>query len=382
MEKKLKYWLENNLISLETYTNLLKDVKEEAEHRKKIGFIITLYTLGIILIGLGLFSFISANIWLVLLLLKSAALRIFLIVLLTFSSLFFGYKLAYEKQNYIKLGKALICLSSILIGCCYMVIAQAYNINAHSSFLLFLWCFSILPPAYIFKEKFINCLSSVLFILGFIMYYFELSLDHTLLWTIFMPVILGSLFYFAGSVSYIEEKYNEFAVFYKLIGLKAIFITLLILTCSSENSYNISSIHYYLPLFLILIGFLLNYFLCKNKNNLIITETAYFSVLLLALLSVMLLKTVNPVCVMIGAHIFLITMFYFAIQFGYKFENVKLISLIHSLIGIYLFTMYCRFGWSFLDKSLFFFLCGVILISMGIWFEKKRKKLLKGNNNE
>ena len=85
---------------------------------------------------------------------------------------------------------------------------------------------------------------------------------------------------------------------------------------------------------------------------------------------------------MIGAHIFLITMFYYAIQFGYKFENVKLISLIHSLIGIYLFTMYCRFAWSFLDKSLFFFLCGVILISMGIWFEKKRKELLKGNNNE
>ena len=156
MEKKLKYWLEKNLISLETYTNLLKDVKEEAEHRRKIGFIITLYTLGIILIGLGLFSFISANIWLVLLLLKSVALRIFLVVLLTFCSLFFGYKLAYEKQNYIKLGKALICLSSILIGCCYMVIAQAFNINAHSSFLLFLWCFSIFPLAYIFKEKFIN----------------------------------------------------------------------------------------------------------------------------------------------------------------------------------------------------------------------------------
>ena len=113
MEKRLNNWFQKQLINEETYNILLKEVKEEAEKKRKIGITITVYIMGIILIGLGIASFIAANDWLIAFLNRNEIIKIILLSGLTISSLYFGYKLAYEKENYIKLGKALICLSSI-----------------------------------------------------------------------------------------------------------------------------------------------------------------------------------------------------------------------------------------------------------------------------
>ena len=378
MEKRLYNWLQKNIINQETYELLLKEVKEEAEKRRKTGLTITMYIIGIILLGLGIISFIAANNWLLAFLMKNDFIKIFLLSLITFLSFYFGYVFAYKKRNLVGLGKALICLSSILIGTDYMLIAQIYNLNAHNSFLYFLWSISIFPLAYVFKEKFINCLASSLFIISFILYYFELALDTKLLWTIFMPIILGSIFYLAGSLRAVTEKFNDFAVFYKIIGLKAVFITLLILTCSSESSYNISSWQYYIPVSAVMICFIINGIINKSKDDLYIIEAVYFFLLLSGLLTVMLLNSLNPTFIMIFAHIFIIIMIYYALKYGHKLENNNLISMTHLFLEIYLFVMFCRWGWSFFDKTLFFLLSGIIIITMGILFEKKRKELTNG----
>ena len=109
MEKHLNNWLQRQLINEETYNILLKEVKEDAEKKRKIGITITVYIMGIILIGLGIASFIAANDWLIDFLNRNEIIKIILLSGLTISSLYFGYKLAYEKENYIKLGNALIC---------------------------------------------------------------------------------------------------------------------------------------------------------------------------------------------------------------------------------------------------------------------------------
>lgn len=382
MEKKLYHWLEKQLINQDTYDILLKEIKEEAEHRRKVGLNITLYIIGIILTGIGIASFIAANDWLLEFLNKNEIIKILLASCISILSLYFGYKLAYIKQNYIKFGKALICLSSLLIGSTYMLIGQIYNINAHNSSLMFLWAISIFPLAYIFREKFINCLATGVFIAAFLLHYAELALDNRLVWTIFMPIILGSFLYFLGNINPINKQYKEFAVFYKLLGLKSIFITLLILTCSVQESYQIHSWQYYLPLIILTVGFFINILTSYKKNTLHFTENIYFFILLSVLLTTISIDKINTIFVMFLAHSFLITMFGFAIHYGYKFENIKLISMTHGFIGIYLFVMFCRYGWNFFDKTIFFLLSGIILITMGILYEKKIKKIIKGFSNE
>ena len=378
MEKHLNNWLQRQLINEETYNILLKEVKEDAEKKRKIGITITVYIMGIILIGLGIASFIAANDWLIDFLNRNEIIKIILLSGLTISSLYFGYKLAYEKENYIKLGKALICLSSILIGCTYMLTGQIYNINAHSSFLMMLWCVSIIPLAYIFKEKFINILATVLFIIGFNMYFAEIGVVDDI-YFYFIPLITGALLYLLGGIRFMNEKYHNFAVFYKLFGLTILYILLLIQTC--VNTICRLNIYFKIPLICLMIIFLANGIINKKRNNLYFVEGVYFFVLFLSHMLIMLPNEINSNIVIISAHIFLITMFYFAVKYGYKYENIKLISMFHWYIGIYLFVIFCKYGWSFFDKTIFFLLSGIILITMGILFERKREELKKELTN-
>ena len=379
MEKRLNNWFQKQLINEETYNILLKEVKEEAEKKRKIGITITVYIMGIILIGLGIASFIAANDWLIAFLNRNEIIKIILLSGLTISSLYFGYKLAYEKENYIKLGKALICLSSILIGCTYMLIGQIYNFNAHSSFLMMLWCISIVPLAYISREKFVNILATGVFIVGFILYLAEINVREDSI-IFYIPIILGAFLYLLGGINYINEKYHEFAVFYKLLGLKAVYITLLILTCW-DSSYDLNHWQCIVPVAVLMLIYIINGIMNRHKDSLYLTEGIYFFLLLAGLLAIIIPDEIPALPVILGVHLFLITMFYYAVQYGYKFENAKLISLAHAFIGIYLFVMFCRYGWSFFDKTIFFLLSGIILITMGILFERKRKELKKELNN-
>ncbi len=380
MEKRLSNWLKKQIISDETYNILLKEIKEEAEHKRKVGLTVTFYILGIILLGLGIASFIAANDWIIDFLNRNEILKIILLFLLTVLSLYFGYKTAYVKENFVKLGKALICLSSVLIGSCYMLIGQIYNINAHSSFLMMLWCVSIVPLAYIFREKFINILATVVFIVGFVLFLAEIEINEDSI-IFYVPILIGSFLYLLGGFNHINEKFHDFAVFYKLLGLKAVYITLLILTCW-DLSYDLNHWQCIVPVIILMIAYLINGIVNRNKDSLYLTESIYFFLLLAGLLAIIIPEGINEIPVIIAAHIFLIIMFYYAIHYGYKYENTKIISMAHAFIGIYLFVMFCRYGWSFFDKTIFFLLSGIILITMGILFEKKRKLLKEEFYNE
>ena len=112
MEKLITKWFNEGLIDSVLTAKLLEDVKKEKEHLHKTKINIAIYTVAVILIGLGVITFISANDWILELLNSSLFLKIFLMFILTISSLFGGYQLAYEKKNFPKLGNALIVLST------------------------------------------------------------------------------------------------------------------------------------------------------------------------------------------------------------------------------------------------------------------------------
>lgn len=376
MEKKVSKWLNEGLIDKETAEKLLLDIKEDKEKARKTKVNVTIYTAAVILIGLGVITFIAANDWILKLLNSSDILKIFLMTLITTGSFLGGYKLCYEKKNYPKLGKALIVLSSILIGATYALIGQIYHSNANSSSLMFLWLLSILPVAYLFKSRAVNIISIILLILGVIYLYNELALDSLLIWTIFIPVLSGAILYTAGNVPVVLEKYNDFSLSYKVTGILPIFITLLVLTCSVEHSYNITSPYYTVPLLLLFIINLLNYLFRKEDSLLLKIETIFMCVIIIMLLILLLLPSVSTVAVMILANLLIITIISLGFHYGYKFEQGSIIGATNQMLTIYIAVNYCRWGFSYMDKSLFFILGGVFLLAFGMFLEKRRKSIV------
>ena len=380
MEKMINKWLDAGMITKETAELLLADVKDEKIKRHRIRLNICIYTVAAILIGTGIISFIAANDWLLELLISLPVLQIVIMLIITVLSLFCGYKLAYEGNRFPKLGHSMIFLSTLLIGGTYALVGQNYHINANNSSLVFLWMLSILPVAYIFRNFAINILTIILFIQGTIFYYDELSLDDGLTWTIFIPFLLGATLYSIGNIPVLIDKFNKFSMSYKLTGLAPIFITLLILTCSVERTYEQTSPYYIIPL-VILVGLnFINFTIAKNKSLLFKIETGFIVSLLLSLLLIITLPEVSVPSVMIVANIAIITMISAGYNYGYKFENNNIVALTNWFLIIYLTVNYCRWGWDMLDKALFFIIGGVGLLAIGMFLENKRKKSIKKDN--
>ena len=112
MEERIKSWLQQGLIDEETSQKLLEDVKRENIENAKLRFNIFIYTVAAICLAIGVELFISANEWIVNLFKKRPIVRIISVFGLSIGSLISGYILAFKKNNFPRLGKSLIFLSS------------------------------------------------------------------------------------------------------------------------------------------------------------------------------------------------------------------------------------------------------------------------------
>ena len=380
MEKKIEKWLADGLIDKQVALTMLTEIKEDKAKSVKIKTNIAIYTIAVILLGLGVITFISANDWILELLNSSNLVKIFLMSLVSIGSFIGGYVLAYEKNTFVRLGNALIVLSSLLIGGTYALIGQVYHLNANNSFLMFLWMFSILPIAYFFRSYAVNLLSIVLMVLGFIFFYMELAVDKILVWTIFMPIFSGITLYTVGNIPFVLNRFNAFSLSYKIVGVLPIFITLLVLTCSVEHSYQINSPYYVVPVVLLMFLNLINYMTQKESSLLLKIETLSIEIMLALLLLLLILPAAPTAIVMLFANLFIIAMVMFGFNYGYKFENAGIIAVTNWMLTIYLVVNYCRWGWNYMDKSLFFILGGSALLALGLFLEKRRKEIIRKEN--
>jgi len=377
MEKKVEKWLSEGIIDKNTALKLLADIKADKEKTHKIRLNVTIYTVAMILLGLAVITFISANDWILQLLRSCNALKISLITAVTLASFWGGYKLSYENKSFPRLGNALILLSTLLIGGTFALIGQIYNVNANSASLMFIWLLSVVPVAYLFKNRAVNILSIILFILGVVFIYFEPSVMNEVV-LVFLPVFCGALLYSIGNIPVVLKKYNDFSLAYKCVGLIPIFITLLVFSCDGSLFSRLpANIEYYvIPAVLLIVWNLVNIvFANKKKDELLLVESL-FLVGVLVLLSVAIVPH-QDLFVSIFAHIAIIAMIAAGFNYGYKFENGRIISLTNFILTIYLIVQYCIRLWSYLNTSLFFLIGGALFLSLGMFLEKRRKEVLK-----
>lgn len=380
--KNIERWLKNGLIDDNLAQILITDLKEETERKQKLTTQVVLYTIGVILLGTGVITFVAGNDWLLKLLQSVPILQILILFFCAASSLAAGWNLGFETKKFPRLGNALIFLSTLLIGACYIQIGQTYNWSTNTAEILLLWFISIFPLAFLFKSKSINWLSIILFVTAFPYFYYEWKYDTAEVWTIFMPFSLFGILYTFANIPVIKNKFSEFSMSYKLIAAVPLFFTLLILIFSVEHSYQMTNIHYLIVPAVTILFNILNYYFDKNRDNLIKLETVFIIILMILLETILLLPAVNAAAIMITAHCLIIFIIAMGLCQGYKFENISLINLINFFLLIYILSVYCRYGWNYIDKTLFFLIGGIGLVSLGIFLEKDKNKRLKSTKDE
>lgn len=380
--KHIEHWLKKGLINEDLALKLEQEIDEVNKQKFKFAMQITLYTVGVILLGTSLITFIAANDWILELLRQMYFLKVVFVLILTLLFLIGGNYLAYEKKTLPGLGNSLIFLSTILIGANYALLTQIFNIDAEATIVPGLWFVSIFPLAFIYRSRAINWLSIILFIFAFCSIYEYWDYDSGLIWTLYMPFTIGAILYSFGNLNVIKEKYSGFDISYKLTALLPMYVTFLILIFSAEDSYCSHRINYILPPVVLIVFNIVNYILDKSKNDFLKIETVFITGVAAFMLALLLLPYVSPAGVSITAHIFIIYLIWAGFSFGYKYENVSLINLVNIMLIIYVLSTYCRFGWSFMDKTIFFFIGGVVLISMGLFLEKYKRLALKKSEED
>ncbi|MEZ4575828.1 MAG: DUF2157 domain-containing protein [Vampirovibrionales bacterium] len=154
-------WQQRGIISAEQAEAMRADLAAADQRRQGNGLLIVLSTLGAVLLGIGILSFVAAN-WMAF----SSLVKIGLIGTLTLASLGSGALLKYGRAGQIGaypfVGQALMVLASLLLGATLNLIGQTYHVNAHAQSLELLWIVGIIPLAFIIQSRAVLLLAELL----------------------------------------------------------------------------------------------------------------------------------------------------------------------------------------------------------------------------
>lgn len=380
MEKYIQKWLESGYISQEQSNVLLEDVKCEKKKNQQTATNMTFYTIGAILIGIGIMTCATANDW-VLKLFYSRFAKIITALVATFTCLGAGYYFAFVKKNLAKLGDVLIFLSTILIGGTYVLISRIYGIDidtAPGNTIYLIWSLSILPFAFMFKKQSINILALALFI------FYILFSNLFNAFQVLLPVAFGMLMYAVANLPVIKKNYPDFSLAYKITAIFPLFFTVMYISTGETVFYGAKVI---CPItFVVLLGFiLLDFFINKEKSAFLKIETLVLSLLALFAIRLNLTHTIIPTIIwadVLIANLLIIITIACLYNFGYKLQNKELAENANLFLLIYITVLYYRLGYSFLDKALFFFIGGLGLLVAGIYIERQKRVLSKTSGDE
>jgi len=339
MRRELEYFSNKQVIPKETRDMILEEYEIKTS---SLNFIKIILTLGAILLGLGILSFIASN-WQELSKLSKFMLLLSIYLLTNLA----GYKVF---SNYPKTGISLIYLGVLTYGAAIFLIGQIFNFSGHFSGAFFLWGVGILPMGILLKDKLIFIFSHILLLvylngnlaidglplvmllLSPILYYLNKNMDNYSLGTFFNNLV----------------GLNTIGYFTHYLGMQDLIITLIFLA--------IGCFMYLKP-----IGE--NKEVIKLQGNILIGITG------------IILTFKNAWDVIPSEFRIMASLIFSLIFLVFLFSSVRKGSLISLLfICITIFRFYFDTFYDFMPKSIFFILGGVILLGFGYYFEKLRKK--------
>ncbi len=322
---------------------------ETYELKEKISFIKVIVTLSVILIGLGVLSFIASN-WI----LFGKATKFFIIVIAYVLASIAGMKI---EKIYPKTGRSLIYLSIVIFGAGIFLIGQTFHFGGRFTSAFLLWALGIIPLTIMLKDKgmftFLHLLLLVylngqyvyddfpIFLLIIIPFLYYANKRFEVSWTIFFTnlVTLNFVWYILDEWMHVENDliillffiigllmyyfpFSFYQAIYRLQGMAIFGIFGWVLTC--DNTWN-------------------DYVWIRNIDlpfNIIFTL------------------------------IYVLLLLYFV-------RRESLIALF--FIGLTILRFYFDEMYDFMPKSIFFLTSGLLLLGFGYYFERKRKQLKEEN---
>ncbi|HAV42869.1 TPA: hypothetical protein DCX15_02495 [bacterium] len=426
LKKELNTWLKERIIT-EEQAEKIKQKYEIPEEKGLVPskFIAAISIIGAVLLGAGIILLIASN-WQKIP--KVAKLS------MLFGAIFlvnhFGYHLTYLR-NYPKTGRGLLFLGSLLFGAGIWLVAQIYHITSRYHNGILFWSLGIFPVALLLKEVPILAFSSglltfwgiwkcidfgtpnylyLILMLGIVIpgcYYQKgkipllLSILGISLWFGFGPCrcyledsadylilicysLFGLFLYSVGLLHSTIEKIYNFHRIYRSIGISIIFGSIYLLSFRGICKEFVETLNGFSPLpFWIMMGILLLLVICL----LLILTLLYlpvktkkpFNYELILLLTLIILTLSFPNVIFYGLilNIMLLFISVGSIFLGYYTRDALLANLGFLFFAVHFITRYIDWTWRYLPRSVFFIIAGSILLSGGLWLEKRRKRIIE-----
>jgi len=381
LQKHIQKWLQIGLLEQNQADKILDDYRKEKERNARNAINIVLYTIGAILIGIAAITFIAANEW-ILKLFYSRFVKISVSLAVTVFCLYLGCYFSYKKTEFKKLGNVLIFLSCLLIGGVWALIAQIYNVHTRQNGLIFLfWLISILPVAFLFRIKSVNTLGAVLFVLAFI----NSQLIFEKLETC-AAIVFGLLSYNISNLACLRKNYPDFAAPYKGIALIVLFFSFYTIFAASYAVENFGETALSIAIIAAMAAFAgINYIMNTDRDWKIRAESAVIAIICASAIALCLAAQVlegNVAVNVIASNAVLISVIYYLVKLGYGEHNARVIGFSNMSILLYIGLLYYKISYNLLDRALFFFIGGVIMLGAGIYLEKKKKNAIKKDDKK
>ncbi|MBM4765209.1 DUF2157 domain-containing protein [Bacillus sp. B15-48] len=337
-------FLKQELQYLEKTGVLEADKTEEIEDHyevTRISFTKTLLTVGSILIGAGILSFVASN-WG-----EISKLTKFLFILgLYFGSFFTGYFL---ENKFPKTAKSFYYLGVIVFGAGIFLIGQMFHFGGDFQDAFLWWSLGILPIAWVLKDKWILLFSSLLI----------------LIYMTDQPILSGQMI-----------------PYWVLLWIAIIYYLNSAIGFSSATGFVNGLLQ------LTFLASILNFFLSGFNDTAYIYGLIY---LLIGMVLAYLKPKIEEIYILLGYLVqggaALVLSFgvnwpvdWFHIPFSvvyllyllFLIKKGSLLSII--LLCMMIFRYYLDYTFDFLPKSLVFIIGGLLLLGFGFYFEKQRKK--------
>ncbi|XMB86207.1 DUF2157 domain-containing protein [Mycoplasmatota bacterium WC44] len=306
-----------------------------------LNFIRVILTIGSILIGLGVLSFIASN-WDEM----SKLLKVITIVTALGVSMFSSYKL--EKNNP-KTSESLLYLSALIYGAGIFLMEQIFNFGGDYSQSFLLWTIGVLVMGILFRNIILVLFAHILGVI-----YINSSFNENI---IISSLILITVFF--GGNKYFN--FNKIITFFTTVFSLNIILYLL-------NYIDIDPT--YIAMIFLLIGLALYYI----RHNLNLDVIRLIGIIVVGLSGFMLtfefawedltyIPRPDVIAITFG-----ISLIVYLLSLVRKRQIVPLLFTCILILRYYFDTMY-----DFMPKSMFFIIGGFILVGFGFYIERFRK---------
>ncbi|SEH96622.1 Uncharacterized membrane protein [Halobacillus karajensis] len=392
--KESKKWVEEAIISEDQREQLME--RYPKKQNKPM-----LLTFAALFIGLGFLTFVASN-WSYLTDFGRMAILIF-----SMTAFYLAGDWVYRRKSN-RVGISLILVAFVIFGSSIFLVGQMYHYTSFSAFPFFLWSLVGLGLLFLFKDASFFYATLIVVTIG--QFYSGIVYQHFHIW-------LGLLFFIGLGWVVVKSRHipqlSAFAISYVVHAIILVFsegmpyywlIVLFLLLYVVEDffiksgSLRVFKTLSMLSVFLMLIFqvfFLGNEYVGELTESSLYFFLAWavlfvFSVVRLAMSStnyywIDLLLFVPVFRFEFGDGLSLLILFLYALFWlisGYHQEVSRWVNKGTIAFLLTTFIAYFQLAWDFMDRSLFFFIGGVLLFALSYFLEKKRRTMQRGGGEK